>query len=228
MYTIQSTQELKLLISDLEKQGFPIDSTVIDKAIKVRVSGMVRKANRLNFGEDTEKIVRDTLANYTDFSEMERVIRGYFDRKTPVDRIRQIVGQLALRATDTLSVPFASDRPKTWEEYRAKLAKYNLRESEVSGDYRNLSIYDFRKKTIRIFRLKDHLNTFAQLVNLLTGEASNSLNSYAPTGEWLKASKSIEVKFYKDDSGELRGPIEQLKQYYVEEYAPKAHAVVIT
>lgn len=227
MYTIQSTQHLKELFSDLIQQGFAIDSTVVSKAIQAKLLAVVQRANKLKLVENEEQIIKDALANYSDFADLERVIYGYFNRKTPEDRIKQIIVGMGLRATDTIDRPFSNDPPRKWETYRAQLVKYGLQEENLNIEYRCLWVYDLTKKTIRISRLKDYRANLAQLAQLITGEDAKTLSYDSPTGQWLPVCKSIEVKFYKDDSGDLRGNIDQIKQYYKARYEVQPSSVIV-
>lgn len=227
MYTIQSKSGLRQLFSDLSAQDFRFNSRDIDQAIQQKVDTLIDQANKLHFLIDKPQMISDTLKNYDDFADMKRVICAYFDRKTPEDRAREIVEKsLSLKMNDQIYRPYTNYRPAEREKYLAQLNKYNITEDRLHPDENNFRVYRLSQKTIRINSLMNNRYPFKQLVELTTGEACTMLHPDQPYGEWLKVSKSVDVKLYKD-SGEVRGNIATIKQYFIDFYSRDIRAVII-
>lgn len=227
MYTIQSKSGLRQLFSDLSAQDFRFNARDIDEAIQNKVSSIIDSANKLNFLIDKPQMISDTLKNYDDFGEMKRVICAYFDRKTPEDRAREIVNKsLSLKMNDQIYRPYTNYRPEEREKYLAQLNKYNITEDSLHPDENNFRVYRLSQKTIRISNLMSNRYDFKQLVELTTGETCKLLYYDQPHGEWVKVSDSVDIKLYKD-SGEVRGNIATIKQYFIDFYRKDIRAVII-
>ena len=227
MFTIQSKSQLRQLFSDLSAQDFRFNSRDIDEAIQNKVSGMIDSANRLRFLVDKPQMISDTLTNYDDFNDMKRVICAWFERKTPEDRAREIVEKmLSLKVNDWIYRPSAGSRPNERMKYETLLKKYGLTEDRLDPDENNFRVYRLSQKSIRINRLIDYRYHLKQLVELTTGEDCKLLNHDQAQGEWIKISKSVDVKLYKD-SGEVRGNIATMKQYFIDFYSKDNRSIVI-
>ncbi len=214
---IRTKEQLSMILNGLSAQGF--GSIASDwQAHDYKVYRLISENNvfgvsEQNFKSELIKLVQ----NMTNYSEIERIIKNYFKKFKPDDKIKELISKFYLKSDMSVRQPSRSRPEKSDIKDWIKLKKKYKIKGEPKFNW-TVDVYNLDKSFIKVnfFGYNwENQTKFSELYEFMFGEKPDEWSSKL-TGSWQNLGK-IEVKIFQNSSMNIKGEVKKLKKYLYEQ-----------
>jgi hypothetical protein len=221
---IRTEEDLALILKFLEDQGFGYIQK--SKLIDSKVDKIIRDANKLNI-KNVNSDLEYKIKYLRNFDEMEKIAKEYFSKYDTNYKLKELLTKFYIQPNESAKTPWSDSSTIkdiiSWVKFKTK---HNITADEHKlGSYKTVEYFNLDKPSIKIRFNDDDSQDFNTLYKLIYNEDCDK-NYQEITGTWYNLGK-IEIKFYLNNTIEMKGDLEKFKEYYYKIITEKIYSTLI-
>jgi sRNA-binding regulator protein Hfq len=220
---ISTEKDLDMILGFLQDQGFGYIHK--SKLIDSKVENIISNANKLKI-KNVDSDLEYKIKYLRNFDEMKKIAEEYFSKYDTNYKLKELLNKFYIQPNESVKTPWNDSTLIkdiiNWVKFKTK---HNITDESKFGSYETVEYYNLDKPSIKIRFNDNDTSEFNNLYKLIYNEDCDE-NYKEITGSWYNLGK-IEIKFYLNNTIEMKGDLEKFKEYYYKLITEKIYTHLI-